>query len=129
MSGRLSLWLRFRFLTVALALACQISAGAAVPMREASEAPARLAASVAIFCQSGVHTDKHGGAPLHRQVPDHALARILSDHGHAAAVLTGGPCVDLPVICRMATAAPLGARAPPARPAASFFPRGPPHTV
>jgi len=129
-----SSWLRTRFrrhrlVAVAVALACQISAGAAVPMQDAAESQARLVASVTIFCESGAHPARHDGTPLHRQVPDHALCRVLSTHGNAAAVLDGAPFLPPPTMARVSGGTLPGARAPPVRLVTAAFPRGPPHSV
>jgi hypothetical protein len=125
-------WLRqragmVRLVVVALALACQISAGAAVPAQDAAEAQAKLVSDVAVFCQSGARPGKHDGAPAHRQVPDHALCRALSVHGHAVAVLDRAPLLRLPSMARTGQTRLPAARAPPAREIAAFDARGPPH--
>ena len=127
-------WLRYktrlaRLVAVAFALACQISAGAAVPMQDAAEAQSRLVTSAAIFCQSGTHPARRDGAPLHRQVPDHGLCRVLSTHSHAMAVLDDAPVLPAPATVRTGGANLPGARAPPTRSLAAAFPRGPPHPV
>ena len=131
-------WLRYRLrlprlVAVALALACQIGAGAVAPMQAAAEAQAHaqagLVASVAIFCQSGTAPARHDHAPLHRQVPDHALCQVLSTHGHAVAVLEDAPFLPPPAAARIGGGTLPGARAPPARAVVAAFPRGPPTAV
>ena len=127
-------WLRLRcrlprLVALAFALACQASAAAAVPMQDAEEAQARLVASFAVFCQSGTHPVHHDGAPLHRQVPDHALCRVLSTHANAAAILDDAPFLPPPAMVTTRGGTVPGARAPPARVITAAFPRGPPHFV
>ena len=118
-----------RLVLVAWALACQIGAGAAVPMQDAAEAQARLAVSVAVFCQSGTHSNKHDGAPIHRHAPDPGLCRVLSTHSHAVAVLDGGVFVPLPRMGGIGGAGAFGARAPPVQAGVAFLARGPPGWV
>ena len=117
-----------RLVAMALALACQISAGAAVPMQDGAAAQARLVTSVAVFCQSGVHR-QHDGVPVHRQVPDHALAQALFAHANVVALLDGAAPVPTRRAAGVVRFGLPGVRAPPPRTVYASQPRGPPVSV
>jgi hypothetical protein len=125
-------WLRryahiVRLLAVVLALAGQIGAGAS-----AGDAPqSRLAAldAAMVFCQSGQPPGHHQPPPARHLLADPALLVASAGIIHPVAILSSVPVLPAPSTQRTGLASAHAARAPPARPATTTYPTGPPSLV
>jgi hypothetical protein len=117
------------FLALAmLALAVQIAAAAVVPWRAfvAAADDGLIAASI---CQAPAGAAGGHEKPAHHDPRDCALCPFCRALTQAAVPPSPPVPVALPIIPREARVMPPPARAPPSRPVAFAFPRGPPIPV
>jgi len=112
-----------------LALAVQIAAVAAVPWR-ALDVPAGNELIAEYICHAADSASTGHGAPAHHDPGDCALCPFCRVLGHAPVLPAPPTLVAVAVMPKCAPAVtPPGARAPPSRPEAFAFPRGPPIPV
>ena len=118
-----------RMLALVIALACQIASGAVPPAEAGAVSASEALAAATVLCQPGHHPSEHTPAP-HHHATDSALLRAAaanaSDHALAAATPVATPT---PFLTRIGAVRLPPARAPPAAPLASAYPRGPPLPV
>ncbi len=114
-----------RLLTIVLALACQIGAGAAAA-DDAAVSPRDALRAAMVLCLAGNHPAKDGVPAHHRHLADQAVACASHHAGQPAAMPDGAGALPPPSASLAAWAGVPQARGPPAQRAASFYPTGPP---
>jgi hypothetical protein len=109
-----------RMLVVAMALACQVSAGA---IAQPGDAGLSALAAASVLCQSGHDAGKGAPAPVHHHLPEPGIAgaaHLFVAMGPAGTALPG------PSVMRLGRGTPWAPRAPPRHFAATPYPTGPP---
>jgi hypothetical protein len=115
-----------RLLAVALALAGQISAGALAFPEGSSETPSSLLKAATVLCLGGSHPGKDGLPPIHRHLPDPAIAALGHHFAQHTATLESDRVLPPPPAGLTFWTGVPEARGPPARYAAAAYPTGPP---
>jgi hypothetical protein len=116
-----------RMLVLALALACQVSAGAIAQPSAPGDAALSALAAASVLCQSGHGAGKGAPAPVHHHLTEPAIAGTA--HLFAATLGAAGPALPGPSVLRLWRGAPGAARAPPRHFAATPYPTGPPSLI
>jgi hypothetical protein len=115
-----------RFLAVVVALAGQISGGAAATSGETA-VPGRAALDAAtVLCLGGTPPARKGIPPVHHHPGDHAIAAARAPLVQPAAIPAAAPVIPPPAPARILRTASAAPRAPPPRCAAASRPRAPP---
>jgi hypothetical protein len=116
-----------RMLVVALALACQVAAGAIAQPASPGDAALSALAAASVLCQSGHGAGKGAPAPVHHHLAEPALAATF--HLFAATLDSAGPELPGPAVLRLGRRTPAAARAPPKPFSATPYPTGPPSLI
>jgi hypothetical protein len=116
-----------RFLTVVIALACQIGCAAAVEPEGGQESSLAALDAATIYCQ-GLQKDG-GHAPHRHHAADPAIVQASAAAAQHVAILGGAPFFVPPSVCRLGRAGQARARAPPVRIGCTAYPRGPPTLI
>jgi hypothetical protein len=109
-----------RVLVVAMALACQVSAGA---IAQPGDAGLSALAAASVLCQSGHETGKGTPAPVHHHLTEPGIAGAAHLF---AAMGSAGPALPGQSVLRLGRGTPGTPRAPPRHFAATPYPTGPP---